>query len=46
MREANAKFIGMKLGELLVIDSTEYADVGKRPFLTLSFEAESQTRFI
>lgn len=46
MREANAKFIGMKLGKLLVIDSIDYANVVKRPFLRLSFEAECRTRFI
>lgn len=33
MREVNAKFISLKLGKLLEIDSTDYADVAKRPFL-------------
>lgn len=40
MREVNAKFIGLKLGKLLEIDSTDYADVAKRPFLRLHVELD------
>lgn len=40
MREVNARFIGLKLGKLVEIDTSEYVDVSKLAFLRLRVELD------